>query len=591
MEIKKANTNVWRAFSRTTPLIVKSVPGMCVVFSLSALLAAVSYGLAAPVAQRLFDALAALAEGGTFRAVYTGIVFVAGLALFQQITESVWNFMFSVFNTKADGKLSKYVHYKMARLPAAFFEDKERLDDLDKVNEGKYGAMFMLQGFLNILFFNAAYIAVMGIYLWSLRPLLLLALVMTFIPELLTQIIQAKIMAKLEDKQAPVRRQNEHYENCITGGDTLKETRLFGAYFFFKRLFMDSLKLLAQNEWNTKKKMEAINLGLNLVKAAGWIGVMLLLFSSLTGGYISVGAFAAVFTSIGLLFGMISFALNQIKQSITENVGKINNFLNILDYPTPQLTEREPDFNQGVVVTDISFSYPKADKPAVHGVTLTLYSGETLALVGENGSGKSTLVKLLCGLYKPSAGTVIVGGCDTATTEEESLFSKTSAVFQWTGEYAFDVAGNIAISDVTSEKDPGEVLHYAGIDLTDTATYPKGIETMLIREFDGVQLSGGQWQRIGTARGLYRRHEFILLDEPTSAIDPLEEAKMYKRFAELAKGKMAVLVTHRLGSVKIADKIIVMDEGTVIETGTHDSLLAAKGKYAAMWAAQAEGYA
>jgi ATP-binding cassette subfamily B protein len=164
-------------------------------------------------------------------------------------------------------------------------------------------------------------------------------------------------------------------------------------------------------------------------------------------------------------------------------------------------------------------------------------------------------------------------------------------VFQYSNQYAFDVAGNITISDVKSAKDPHDVIGHAGIDLNDTETYPMGIKTMLLREFDGVELSGGQWQRIGTARGLYREHEFIVLDEPTSAIDPIEEARMYERFARLVRGKMAILVTHRLGSVKIADRIAVMDGGTIVETGTHDSLITAKGKYAEMWTAQAEGYA
>jgi len=590
MKPKKANTNLFRAVGRSVPLVVKASPLFCAMYVGAALMMAVAFGIAAPVSQILYDALADLLDDGAMRYVYIGIAFMLGVALFQQLANEVLNFVWNATYEKLNGAMAKDIHAKMARIPAAFFEDKENLDNIEKVNEGKQGAIQMYIGLNYILFNIVGYLVIMGIYLWSLRPLLIVSMVLAFVPELFSQIVQAKIMAKLEDTQAPNRRKNSHYEECITGGDKLKETRLFGAFYFFKSLFMDSLKLLTTNELKTQRKMETINLGMNLVKAAGWTGTTVLLLLSLMNGHIGVGAFAAVFTSVGMMFGMMTNAMWQFKQNVSENLGKINNLINILDVPTPELAKNIPDFSHPLVVDNVSFYYPQAEKPAVHGVSLTIRPGETIALVGENGSGKTTLSMMLCGLFKPTTGTVTIGGCNTATTDEECLFSKTSAIFQWTQSYAFDLSGNITISDVTSEKDPRDVIPHAGIDPTDQSTYPKGMETMLLREFEGVQLSGGQWQRIGVARGLYRHHEFIIMDEPTSAIDPLEEARMYKRFTDLARGKMAVLVTHRLGSVKIADKIIVMDGGTIVETGTHDDLLAANGKYAEMWAAQAEGY-
>jgi ATP-binding cassette subfamily B protein len=264
--------------------------------------------------------------------------------------------------------------------------------------------------------------------------------------------------------------------------------------------------------------------------------------------------------------------------------------LNLLDMPVQAKNTANPNLARGVVAENVTFAYPQAQKNAIDGVSLSIKPGETLALVGENGSGKTTLVKLLCGLYKPDFGEVTIGGVNSAETADEALFAKTSGVFQNYVNYIFSLDENVRISDTNSEKDPTGAMEDADVEYKDTATFPQGTATKLSREFEGVELSGGQWQRVATARGLYRYHDFIVLDEPTAAIDPIEETRIYNRFAKLTKDKIALLVTHRLGSARIADRIVVMDEGKIVETGTHESLLAAKGKYAEMWIAQADSY-
>jgi len=370
----------------------------------------------------------------------------------------------------------------------------------------------------------------------------------------------------------------------------MKETRLFGAYKFFMGLFMNSLNLLLRKNWQTERKVQLITLGLNVIKAAGWAGIMLLLFRSLAAGNITVGAFAAVLASVRTLFQSFEAVFHRLNFSVTQNLGKIHNLINIMEYPEAQETDNIPDFSKGIVAKDVSFSYPDAEKNAVDGVSLTIKKGETLALVGENGSGKTTLVKILCGLYSPDAGTVHIGGQQADNTTNSSLFSKTSGVFQNHVNYIFSLKENVFLSEPTSEADPVIAMDYADVNYNDTETFPDGVDTKLSREFEGVELSGGQWQRIATARGLYRHHEFIILDEPTAAIDPIEETRIYKKFAELTHEKIAILVTHRLGSARIADRIVVMDNGKIVEIGTHDSLVLAHGKYAKMWETQAEGY-
>ncbi|MCL2499372.1 MAG: ABC transporter ATP-binding protein/permease [Defluviitaleaceae bacterium] len=629
MKEKKKSLSLIKVIRRIVPMVFKKMPVMWTAYILLGVMHGASWGILAPVNQILYDALADLAligVDGNMRYVFMGALFVALVTVGQQVLNGVHNYMSGdVLNRKTDGSVLRVIALlKVGRLNAEMFEDKEALDDMEKAIGGCGNTPYLLMTFSDLIFFYGTYYVVMGVYLWSMRPLLLVALALTFMPVALSQIIEAKLWDKLEKESSPIRRRFEHYEGALIARDKIKETRLFGAFFFFRRLYMDTLALLQQKEWSVHKKIAAITLALNGVKAAGWVGIMALLFISLTDGYITVGAFAAVYASIGMLFSLFEEIFNRIKWNVSGTLGKTHNFMNVLELPEPNLYTNvvQVDFNKGIEATDISFSYPKADKPAVDGVSLRIRPGETVALVGENGSGKTTLVKLLMGIYKADGGQVLVGGCDPAQTNKTALFSQTSAVFQDHIQYIFTLAENVFISDyeaggeMTQEtgsqydeegvarqivtgkyKDADEVernvrekLTAAGVDYTDTATFPKGIDTVLGRDFGGVEISGGQWQRVAMARGMYREHRFIVLDEPTAAIDPLEETRLYKQFAASSFGKTSILVTHRLGSARIADRILVMDGGKITESGTHDKLYAAGGKYTEMWDAQAERY-
>jgi len=245
-----------------------------------------------------------------------------------------------------------------------------------------------------------------------------------------------------------------------------------------------------------------------------------------------------------------------------------------------------------IVLSNVSFKYPNAEKQAVKNVSFTFKKGETLAIVGENGSGKSTLIRLICGLYLPDEGSVRINGTDTRELTGKALYENTSAVFQKYQKYQMLLDENITISESGKEYDEAVldgICEMAGVDKSESA-FPNGYKTMLSREFDGVDLSGGQWQRVAIARGFFRSHNLIILDEPTAAIDPYEETRIYNRFAEISKNKSAVIVTHRLGSVKLADRIIVMKDGEVVQIGTHEKLINVEGEYKRLYEAQEQWY-
>ena len=576
---------------RVGPMVFRIFPISFILFSLLGITHGASWVIGVFINQNLYDALSnCLFHGGAIPTVYWFAVMTCLVVAGQEVLNGLHNFFWDALQKKATGKLSLGIHTKIAKLPALIFEDQKQLDNINKANEGMISAINMFFCFAAIFNFYLPYLIFLFAYLYGIKPLLAISLLVIFVPTLLSHIIRAKIFSKLENESAPIRRENDHYEKCLCSRESMKETRLLGGFKFFYKLYMDTLKLLSLKEWSAEKRNGLINLGLNSLQLTGFLGVYYLLFIALMSGDVSVGVFAAVFYSVQRTFEMMSEVMSHVENGIMKNLGKVKNYIEFLDIPFFEGISDEPDFSNGIVIDNVSFTYPYANKPSLHEISLNIGEGKTLALVGENGSGKTTLIKILTGLYKPITGNVYVAGLDVNESSDQSIFSKTSGVFQHYMKYALTLAENIQISDFTSNNEVESVLASTDVNTKDINTFPDSVNTILSREFGGVDLSSGQWQRVAIARGLYRKHKFIILDEPTAAIDPIEETKIYKQFKELTKGATSIIVTHRLGSARIADLIAVMENGSIVEIGTHESLVKSNGKYAQMWLAQAQYY-
>jgi len=297
-----------------------------------------------------------------------------------------------------------------------------------------------------------------------------------------------------------------------------------------------------------------------------------------------------VLANIGKVFDWMGDIITEGVGDFAVGVGKARNFMRFMELPERGGVDAIPDFDKGIVAENLSFAYPNAEHKSIDGISLEIKSGETIAVVGANGAGKTTLVRLLMGLYTPTSGMVNLNGMNTSAVNSKNLFSGISGVFQHFQRYQMTLDENVKISDYSSDGETDLILSESGVDFKNGETFPDGKDTMLSREFDGLDLSGGQWQRVAIARGLYRRHNVIVLDEPTAAIDPIEESRIYRKFVEISKGKTAIIVTHRLGSTKIADRVIVMDKGKIINIGSHDELLQKCNLYSEMFNAQAVWY-
>jgi ATP-binding cassette subfamily B protein len=277
----------------------------------------------------------------------------------------------------------------------------------------------------------------------------------------------------------------------------------------------------------------------------------------------------------------------------------LQDFFDFLDGPRLDLRAGLPPplrLTRGITFEGVSFTYPGTERPAVHDLNLTIGPGERLALVGENGAGKTTLVKLLMGLYQPTAGRILVDGIDLRTLAPAAWYRRFGAVFQDFLRYQTSVRDNVAFGWVdgaapaASEAAIQAALTRSGAAEL-VATLPRGVNTLLGKEFhDGADLSAGQWQQLAIARAYLRPAEILILDEPASALDARTEAEVYEHFAHLAEQRTVLLISHRLGSCRIAGRILVLKAGRIVETGTHEALLAAGGEYATLYRMQAAWY-
>ncbi len=329
------------------------------------------------------------------------------------------------------------------------------------------------------------------------------------------------------------------------------------------------------------------------ITLAGYYGVLYLLFSTLMEGTISAGSFAAVFASLQMLHNTANHIIvDRIGSIITGEFAEINSMINYLSIPERIYGDGEAE-EGGIRLENVSFSYPGREEPVINGVDLQIAEGDIIAIVGENGSGKTTLAKLILGIYSPGTGSIYSGKKPYAELSREALFGNKSAVFQNYYKYLFHLWDNISISDLRRKPEQerlDRVSLKAGVDVLNKEVFPNGYQTLLSKRFGGVELSGGEWQRVAIARGLYREGSVIVLDEPTAAIDPIEEGNVYRKFVDISKGKTTIIITHRLGSTKIANKIVVMQKGRIVQMGDHKTLMKQEGLYKIMYESQAAWY-
>ena len=483
-----------------------------------------------------------------------------------------------------------------ATLDLEDFEDADFQDQLERARRqtsGRMALMGQLFGQVQDIVTALSLAAALVVYSPWLIVLLLVALVPAFVGE-------AHFNAQsysLDYRRTPERRELDYLRQTAASVETAKEVKIFGLNDFL----IDHYVRLATNFYAANRRLAQ--------RRAFWGA----LFTTIgTVGYYLAYAYVAWRTLAGqFTVGDLTFLAGSFRRlrtlfegllaSFSSTAGQalyLDDLFSFFEVVPEIVSPNNPrpfpkPIREGFVFENVGFTYPGSERWAVRHLSFTLRTGEVVALVGENGAGKTTLVKLLTRLYDPDEGCILLDGHDLREYELDGLRGNIGVIFQDFVRYNLSAADNIAVGRIMARNDLARIERAATRSQADEviARLPAGYEQMIGKRFkNGVELSGGEWQKIAIARAYMREAEVLILDEPTAALDARSEYEVFRRFKELSQGKTAILISHRFSSVRMADRILVLADGKVEAAGTHEELVAQRGRYSELFELQAAGY-
>ncbi|HEY9762253.1 MAG TPA: ABC transporter ATP-binding protein [Trichocoleus sp.] len=530
------------------------------------------------------------------------VVIALGLNLIVDSVDSVGSTLFAALRDRVQGYCQGLVLQKVAFFDdIALFETPDLLNLLELTDKGlarlQRLAFIVAATMMGVFTFIPSVLVSVSIAAWV--PLVLLA---SSIPSIVVEMQYHKKSWRVEETEADITRKMNIYAKTITSENYAKEVRLFS----LQEVLLGRWRSLFEEMFS---KMERVrHEGAFAVVAWSLVGGLGVAFPYL---FVVLGVLKGTFTlgDLALYTGII-LQLRRSLYIMIANTGDIYD-VSLATAPIFQLLDLEPQLNtgtqrlvlassaspekQGIRVESLSFVYPGGDTTILHEVDFTIRPGEMVALVGENGAGKTTLAKLLCRLYDPSGGRILWNGQDLRTLTLEEVRSHIAVVMQDYARFPATLRENVGwgfLEKLNEDIALQTVLQEAGVGSL-AQSLSQGLETPLGKQLEeGTDLSGGQWQRVSIARALLRlsQADLLVFDEPTSALDPKNEQEIYDIFRRIARGRMAVVVSHRLALAKMCDRIIVLEQGQILEEGTHDQLMSLQGQYHTMFTRQASSY-
>lgn len=534
-------------------------------------------------------------------AVFGHMVLLFGLAGAVTLTTTLCGSLADLVNTAQSQRLTDHVqsilHTKSIEVDLEYYENAQYYDILQRAQQEAPSRPNQILNRLAQVGQNGISLLAMTGLLLSLRWELAGVLFVAAIPAVVVRLKYAGILYRWQRKRTPLERQAWYFGWLLTGDIPAKEIRLFDLGSLFSQRFRYIRQQLYRENLAITTKRFIADSGAQAVTAIVVFGVYAFITYQTLQGIFTLGDLALYYQAFQRLRNALQGFLSNLAGLYEDNLF-LANLYEFLELKPKVVEPLHPKpvprpMQNGIVFNQVSFQYATTTRQALQNINLTIEPGETIALVGENGSGKTTLIKLLCRLYDPTAGSITIDGVDLRQFGIAALRREISVIFQDYFKYHLSAQENIWLGNIDLPPEHEGITKAAYRSGADEVikSLPQGYDTMLGKLFDqGEELSIGQWQKIALARAFLRDSQVIVLDEPTSSMDPKAEYEVFKKFRQLIKDQAAILISHRLSTVKMADRIYVMANGSIIESGTHWELMQLGGTYTHLFETQAQQY-
>ncbi len=520
----------------------------------------------------------------------------AGLVVLMTGAQRLTSVSRSILQVLLGNKINVTILEKALTLELSHFEDAEYYDKLLRARrEASSRPLGLVMKTFDLLRDSISLLAI-GAWLFQFSPWVVVLLVFTGLPAFFAEANFSGQAFRVMRRRSPERRMQFYLEMVLSREDGVKEVKLLRLGRLFLQRYINIFRNIYREDRNLVLRRNFWGYLLGLLSSAafyfayGWVG-----FSAIAGA-ITIGQMTAYIAQFRLGQTSVGNSLTAVNGMYEDNL-YLSTLTEYLDHEVPEPSGDQlagPLPGDGVRFENVGFTYPGGDKPALENISLHIRPGERLAMVGENGSGKTTLIKLLARLYAPTSGRITLEGLELAQWDIEALRRKIGVIFQDFARYQLPVSENVGIGDIEQFDDEAQIRIAARKGMADEfiRDLPKEYRTQLGTWFkDGKELSGGQWQKIALSRAFMRSGaDILILDEPTAAIDARAEAEIFAHFGKLAENRISIIISHRFSTVRMADHILVLEEGRILERGSHDELLRAGGQYAKLFKLQAKGY-
>ncbi|MCH8174376.1 MAG: ABC transporter ATP-binding protein [Proteobacteria bacterium] len=520
----------------------------------------------------------------------------AGLVVLMTAAQRISTVCQSILRVLLGNKINVMILEKALTLELAHFEDSEFYDKLVRARREASSRPLSLVIKTFDLFRDSILLVTIGIWLYQFSPYAVLLLGLAGVPAFLAEARFSGEAFRIHRRRSAERRMQIYLEMVLTREDGVKEVKLLQLGKLFVQRYVDIFKNIYKEDKSLVLRRGFWGYVLGLLASAafyfayGWVG-----FAAIAGT-ITIGQMTMYIAQFRLGQNAVSSSLTAVNGMYEDNL-YLSNLSEYLSHKVPEQTgskTRGPDSGAGILFENVSFNYPGSENSALHNINLHIRPGESLAIVGENGSGKTTLIKLLTRLYVPTEGKIFLEGLELSAWDIDTLRQKIGVIFQDFSRYQLIVGENIGIGDVKNIDQDDHIADAARKGMADVfiRDLPAGYKTQLGTWFkDGKELSGGQWQKIALSRAFMRNQaDILILDEPTAAIDAKAEAEIFEHFRELTANKISIIISHRFSTVRRANYIVVLDQGEILERGSHTELLHLDGQYATLFKLQAKGY-